>query len=152
MDQIILVCGNWIFEKKRWLFVIDNKRGCRILESNRQTSYDDCIRMVCADFALDNRVCDVVLSNKLSKKLSQQFAGDTPPVFISNSRQLHAFLGQLQKDTVRLCVKVKKKVMVESNRNGNKRPRNDLDGTVSEDEDQGYCIHITGLNRHRVFV
>ena len=91
--------------------------------------------MVYEDYGLDNSVCDVVLSYKLSKKLSQQLPGDTPPVFISNSRQLHAFLGQLQTDTVRLCVEVKEKVVLDSTRKGNKRARHDSDGTDSELED-----------------
>ncbi|KAG7548217.1 Zinc finger SWIM-type [Arabidopsis suecica] len=109
MNQVILVCGKWILEKNIWSFVIDNKRGCRVMEVNRETSYDQCIQMVFEDYGLQNRVCDVVLSYEISKMMSQSLPGDTPPVFISNSRQFHTFLGLLKSNTIRLCVEVKRK-------------------------------------------
>ncbi|EOA11958.1 hypothetical protein CARUB_v10012767mg [Capsella rubella] len=91
MKQVILVCGNWFFDNNKWLFAVDNKRGSRILEYNCQTSYDDCIGVVCEDYGLDNRLFDVVLSYKISKMLSQNLPGDTPPVIIGNSRQFNVF-------------------------------------------------------------
>ncbi|KAG7566373.1 Zinc finger SWIM-type [Arabidopsis suecica] len=115
MDQVILVCGKWIFENNKWSFIIDTNRGCRVLEANRETSYSQCIRMVMEDYGIENRGCDVVLSYKISKMLSQNLPDDTPPVIITNSRQFHSFLGQLKSDTIRLCVEVKKKVTIESN-------------------------------------
>ncbi|OAO89295.1 hypothetical protein AXX17_ATUG02110 (chloroplast) [Arabidopsis thaliana] len=32
MDQVILMCGKWVYEKTRWLFVVDSIKGCRVLE------------------------------------------------------------------------------------------------------------------------
>ncbi|XP_010472188.1 PREDICTED: uncharacterized protein LOC104751837 [Camelina sativa] len=71
--------------------------------------------MVYEDYRLDNKVFDVVLSYKISKRFLQDLPADTPPVIIDNSRQLHTFLGQLKRDTSRLCVEVKKKIRTDSN-------------------------------------
>ena len=54
MDQVILVCGKWVYEKTRWLFVVDSTKGCRVLEGNSQTSYDDFIQMVYEDYNIEN--------------------------------------------------------------------------------------------------
>ncbi|CAE5975823.1 unnamed protein product [Arabidopsis arenosa] len=141
MDQVILVCGKWIFENNKWSFIIDTNRGCRVLEANRETSYSQCIRMVMEDYGIENRGCDVVLSYKISKMLSQNLPDDTPPVIITNSRQFHSFLGQLKSDTIRLCVEVKKKVTIEAvgdDDDDDEETRfdycDDSDGTDSDDE------------------
>ncbi|XP_019099752.1 PREDICTED: uncharacterized protein LOC104784195 [Camelina sativa] len=115
MKHVILVCGNWIFDNNKWLFVVDNERRSRILQCNDQSKFDDCIEMVYEDYRLDNKVFDVVLSYKISKRLLQDLPSDTPPVIIDNSRQLHTFLGQLETVTGRLCVEVKKKIQTNLN-------------------------------------
>ncbi|XP_019101361.1 PREDICTED: uncharacterized protein LOC109124917 isoform X3 [Camelina sativa] len=132
MKQVILVCGNWIFDNNKWLFVVDNERGSRILQCNDQSRFDDCIGMVYEDYRLDNKVFDVVLSYKISKRLLQDLPGDTPPVIIDNSRQLHTFLGQLERDTGRLCVEVKKKIQTDLNHIGKKRGRDENDQVGEE--------------------
>lgn len=114
MEQVVLVCGKWMFDKSRWLFVVDNNRGCRILQGNSKTRYVDFIRMVYEDYGLDKRVWDVELSYMLPKKVSQKLPPDTPPVIIGNCRQFQTFLGQSKIDTVRLCVVVKEKAMGKS--------------------------------------
>jgi len=72
MDQIILVCGRWIFEKTKWLYVVDNGKGCRVLEGNSETNFHDFVPMVYEDYGLDNRLFEVLLSYKISNKKNYQ--------------------------------------------------------------------------------
>ncbi|XP_019086887.1 PREDICTED: uncharacterized protein LOC104718996 [Camelina sativa] len=128
MDHVIFVCGKWIYDEVKWLFVVDNKRGGRILDCNNQMSYDDCIQLVYKDYGLDEKVYDIWLSYKISKVLLQKLPSDTPPVFITNSRQFHGFLKQLKSDTLRLCVEVTAKV-----RSGSKKRARDDNVLVEGD-------------------
>ncbi|XP_019093349.1 PREDICTED: uncharacterized protein LOC109129530 [Camelina sativa] len=136
MKHVILVCGNWIFDNNKWLFVVDNERGSRILQCNDQSRFDDCIEMVYEDYRLDNKVFDVVLSYKISKRLLQDLPSDTPPVIIDNSRQLHTFLGQLERVTGRLCVEVKKKIQTDLNHKDSDDENFTMYGIPPEEEDQ----------------
>ncbi|EFH53815.1 predicted protein [Arabidopsis lyrata subsp. lyrata] len=120
-----LIRGRWFLSlyrngDRRWFLLLPvdapvTVGGCRVMEVNRETSYDQCIQMVFEDYGLQKRVCDVVLSYEISKMMSQSLPGDTPPVFISNSRQFHTFLGLLKSNTIRLCVEVKRKNSTHSN-------------------------------------
>ncbi|KAG7603880.1 hypothetical protein ISN45_At05g029440 [Arabidopsis thaliana x Arabidopsis arenosa] len=87
-------------------------KGCRVLEGNSQTSYDDFIQMVYEDYNVEKSVFEVILSYKISK--SKQLPADTPPVLIGNNRQFQSYLGQTKNATVRLCVELKEKVLYES--------------------------------------
>jgi len=98
MDQIILVCGRWIFEKTIWLFVVDNSKSCRVLEGNSQTNFHDFVPMVYDDYGLDNRLFEVVFKISISKKLP----ADTPHVIIGNNRQFQGFLGHMKNEIARL--------------------------------------------------
>ncbi|KAG7594011.1 Transposase MuDR plant [Arabidopsis thaliana x Arabidopsis arenosa] len=109
MEQIILVCGKWIYDK-RWLLIVNNKRGSWMLAAGDRTRYEDFIEMVYEDYGLDQRFSDVQLSYMFPKKILQKLPLDTPPVCVGNCRQLQSFLGQAKVDTVRLCVEVKDKV------------------------------------------
>lgn len=126
LEQIILVRGKWIYEKHRWFFVVDSKRGSRILKANGHTRFDDFIDMVYDDYGLDKQMCDVKLSYMFPKKILLKLPQDTPPVFVENGSQFQSFLGQLKSEIVRLCVEVNEKVVVEGDedcKRQSKRPK-----------------------------
>ncbi|KAL1224311.1 Protein FAR1-RELATED SEQUENCE 6 [Cardamine amara subsp. amara] len=110
MEQVVLVCGKWKFERNKWLFVVDVKRGSRMLAVVDSMRYENFIEMVFEDYELDKRIYDVQLSYMFPKKIMQKLPQDTPPVYVSNSRQFQVFLGQSKVDMLRLCVELKDKV------------------------------------------
>lgn len=105
MEEILLVCGKWKFEKTRWVFRVDEDSGCRMLYANENTSYEDFVAMVYEDFAVDDRKFDVRLSYMLRKSW-QKIPLDTPPVFVTNARQLMGYLRQAKGESVRMCVQI----------------------------------------------
>ncbi|KAL1195102.1 hypothetical protein V5N11_008864 [Cardamine amara subsp. amara] len=148
MEQIILVCGKWRFEKCRWLFVVDAKRGSRILEADDSPNYENFIGMVFEDYGLDNRVYDVVLSYMFPKKIMQKLPQDTPPVYVENCRQLKTFLGQSKADMLRLCVEVKDKMDIKKTLHDEvpKAEENDEDGNDDDESRFDYCDDSDGTD------
>ncbi|KAL1213816.1 hypothetical protein V5N11_009993 [Cardamine amara subsp. amara] len=141
MEEIIIVCGKWRFEKCRWLFVVDAKRGSRILEADDSLNYENFIGMVFEDYGLDNRVYDVELSYMFPKKIMQKLPQDTPLVYVENYRQFKTFLGQSKADMLRLCVEVKDKMDIKKTLHVEvpKAEENDEDGNDDDESRFDYC-------------
>ncbi|KAF3593549.1 hypothetical protein DY000_02022168 [Brassica cretica] len=53
MDHIILVCGKWKFERKKWLFEVDNDQGSKLLAANEETRYEDFVKIIYEDYEVD---------------------------------------------------------------------------------------------------
>ena len=49
MDHIIFVCGKWKFERKKWLFEVDNDQDSKLLAAE-ETRYEDFLKFIYEDF------------------------------------------------------------------------------------------------------
>ena len=50
MDHIILVCGKCKFERKKWLFEMNNDQASKLLASNEETRYEDFVKIIYEDY------------------------------------------------------------------------------------------------------
>ncbi|KAG2328553.1 hypothetical protein Bca52824_011281 [Brassica carinata] len=151
MEEVIAVCGQWLFEKDKWMFHVDSRRGSKVIPVSDKTSFEDMINMVYEDYGLDKRHVNIELSYMLGRKSLMKLTRDTPPVKIGNFLQLQGFFCLLQSDKVPLCVEVtfrdNMKTMKQINQSDCNHDEdsdtdgelfdycNDSDGATSDDED-----------------
>lgn len=104
MDPVIIVSGNWI-KKNRYVFTPDS-RGCIVLHADEKTTHDELAKSVLDDYGLNESSHQIQLSYQFSNKALKTMAHDTPPVYISNTRQLQIFLSLRKTERLRLCVEI----------------------------------------------
>ena len=109
MDHIILVCGKWKFERKKWLFEVDNDQGSKLLAANEETRYEDFVKIIYEDYEVDFAEHELELTYVLPKRNLVKENLDTPPVKVRNDRKFHGFLCLHKVENVRLCVEFKLK-------------------------------------------
>jgi len=68
MMDVIVVCGQWLFEKDKWMFHVDSRRGSKVIPVNDDTNLEDMINMVYEDYDLDRGHVNLELSYMLSRK------------------------------------------------------------------------------------
>ena len=107
MDPVIIVSGNWI-KKNRYVFQPDS-RGCIVLQVDEKTTLDELAKSVLDDYGLNEWSHQIQLSYMFSNKALKTMAHDTPPVYISNTRQLQNFLSLRKIEKLRLCVEIREK-------------------------------------------
>ncbi|XP_013713590.2 uncharacterized protein LOC106417312 [Brassica napus] len=104
MDPVIIVSGNWI-KKNKYVFNVDS-RGCKVLHLDEKTTYEDFTKSVLDDYGLNDLKDHIQLSYMFSNKALKTMAHDTPPVYVSNTRQLQGFLSLKKIEQLRLCVEI----------------------------------------------
>ncbi|XP_010496594.1 PREDICTED: uncharacterized protein LOC104773645 [Camelina sativa] len=103
-QDIVLACGRWRVDKKRWLFDVDTSKGCRIIVADKETNFEDFTAMVFDDFGF----CEGTSAIKLSYMLDRYKKSGCymPPMIVSNGRQFQNFLKQRRGELIRLCVEI----------------------------------------------
>ncbi|XP_013704206.1 uncharacterized protein LOC106407905 [Brassica napus] len=104
MDPVVIVSGNWI-KKNRYVFNVD-RRGCRVLHLDEKTIHEDFAKTVLEDYRLNDLRDHIQLSYMFSNKALKTMAHDTPPVYVSNTRQLQGFLSLKKIEQLRFCVEI----------------------------------------------
>jgi len=99
MDTIVIFSGN------RYVFNID-RRGCRVLHLDEKTTHEDFAKTVLDDYRLNDLRDHIQLSYMFSNKALKTMAHDTPPVYVSNTRQLQGFLSLKKIEQLCLCVEI----------------------------------------------
>lgn len=134
MDPVIIVSGNWI-KKNRYVFQPDS-RGCIVLQADEKTTLDELANSVLDDYGLNEWSHQIQLSYIFSNKALKTMAHDTPPVYVSNTRQLQIFLSLRKIEKLRLCVEITEKEDGEISRKdggeNSKRLYEDYEAEVSE--------------------
>ncbi|XP_056852680.1 uncharacterized protein LOC108830060 [Raphanus sativus] len=103
MDLVIIVSGNWV-KKNKYVFNTDI-RGCRVLHLDEDSTYEVFAKSVLDDYGLE--MSDhIQLSYMFSNKSLKTMAHDTPPVYVSNTRQLKGFVTLKKIEQLRLCVEI----------------------------------------------
>ena len=121
MDPVFIVSGKWI-KKYRYVFNPDS-RGCRVLHLDEETTHEEFSKCVLDDYRLNELSHEIQLSYMFSNKSLKKMAHDTPPVYVSNNRQLQGFLSLKKSEQLRLCVEIMEKKDVEMNRNDRAREK-----------------------------
>ncbi|CAN7124185.1 unnamed protein product [Brassica rapa subsp. narinosa] len=104
MDPVIIVSGTWI-KKNKYVFNVDS-RGCKFLHLDEKTTHEDFEKSVLEDYGLNDLKDHIQLSYMFSNKALKTMAHDTPPVYMSNTRQLQGFLSLKKIERLRLCVEI----------------------------------------------
>ncbi|CAN6898910.1 unnamed protein product, partial [Brassica oleracea] len=104
MDPVVIVSGNWI-KKNIYVFNVDS-RGCRVLHLDEKTTHVDFAKSVLDDYGLNDLRDHIQLSYMFLNKALKTMAHDTPPVYVSNTRQLQGFLSLKKIEQLRLCVEI----------------------------------------------
>ncbi|KAF2598675.1 hypothetical protein F2Q68_00011405 [Brassica cretica] len=93
---------------KGWKFLVDEEKGSRLLTLDTSKTFDNLRVMVCEDFGTDVNLINIEMSYLPSDLV---IGLDSPPVFITNDRQLKNFLTYVKtKASTRLCVCIRSKV------------------------------------------
>ncbi|XP_013713321.2 uncharacterized protein LOC106417000 [Brassica napus] len=103
------ILGFWRSSKtKGWKFLVDEETGGRLLTLDTSKTFNNLRVMVCEDFRTDVNLVNIELSYLPSDLV---IGLDSPPVFITNDRQLKKFLTYVKtKASTRLCVCIRSKV------------------------------------------
>ncbi|XP_048631005.1 uncharacterized protein LOC106447796 [Brassica napus] len=104
MDLVIIVSGNWI-KKNKYVFKADS-RGCRVLHLDENSTHEAFAKYVLDDYGLNEMNDHIQLSYMFSNKSLKTMAHDTPPVYVSNTRQLQGFVALKKIEQLRLCVEI----------------------------------------------
>ncbi|XP_048634998.1 uncharacterized protein LOC125608615 [Brassica napus] len=104
MDLVITVSGNWI-KKNKYVFNADS-RGCRVLHLDENSTHEAFAKSVLDDYGLNEMSDHIQLSYIFSNKSLKTMAHDTPPVYVSNTRQLQGFVALKKIEQLRLCVEI----------------------------------------------
>ena len=106
--HIYAYSGFWRSSKtKGWKFLVDEEKGGKLLTLNTSKTFDNLRVMVCEDFGTDVNLVNIELSYLPSDLV---IGLDSPPVFITNDRQLKKFLTYVKnKASTRLCVCIRSK-------------------------------------------
>ncbi|XP_033138465.1 uncharacterized protein LOC117129170 [Brassica rapa] len=102
MYLVIIVSGNWI-KKNKYVFNADS-RGCRVLHLDENSTHEAFAKSVLDDYGLNEMSDHIQLSYMFSNKALK--AHDTPPVYVSNTRQLQGFVALKKIEQLRLCVEI----------------------------------------------
>ena len=90
-----------------WGFLVDEEKGGRLLTLDTSSSFENLKAMVCEDFGIDVNMVNIELSYLPSDLV---IGIDSPPIFITNDRQLKNFLTYVKnKASTRLCVCIRSK-------------------------------------------
>ena len=100
--------GLWKSSKRSgWRFLVDEVKGGRLLTLDTSKTFDNLRVMVCEDFGIDVNMVNIELSYLPSDLV---IGIDSPPVFITNDRQLKNFLTYVKnKASTRLSVCIRSK-------------------------------------------
>ncbi|CAN6870630.1 unnamed protein product [Brassica oleracea var. botrytis] len=104
MDPVIIVSGKWI-KKNIYVFNVDS-RGCRVLHLDEKTTHEDFAKSVLDDYGLNDLRDHIQLSYMFSNKALKTMVHNTPPVYVSNTRQLQGFVSLKKIERLRFCVEI----------------------------------------------
>ncbi|XP_013645439.1 uncharacterized protein LOC106350044 [Brassica napus] len=135
--HIYAYSGFWRSSKtKGWKFLVDEETGGRLLTLDTSKTFDNLRVMVSEDFGTDLNLVNIELSYLPSDLV---IGLDSPPVFITNDRQLQNFLTYVKtKASTRLCVCIRSKVGFNLNEEPAELPNREevgMSGEVSDDID-----------------
>lgn len=107
-QEIVMMCGDWRFEKNRWLFFVNNSCGSRVVRADPSIKFEDFVSMVVKEFGFEKFGKEIMFSYMLPKKILVNLPADTRYVIVGNNQQFQGFLHLCKEFSTRLCVTLKK--------------------------------------------
>ncbi|KAF3532832.1 hypothetical protein DY000_02040524 [Brassica cretica] len=101
---LTVVYGEWLFRDNCWDFVVDNVKGTRMCFLSDSSTHADLVEMAQEDYNLDTNREVVDFTYSLPEEMMQQMAPDTPPIHVTNDRQVRNLIEICKTHDVRLCV------------------------------------------------
>ncbi|KAF3543583.1 hypothetical protein DY000_02007433 [Brassica cretica] len=88
MAQLPVVYGEWVVKGSLWEFVANNWKGGRMFLVPNGCTHGELLEMAQEDYDLDKKIEKVVLTYSLPDVILQQMTQDTPPMHVTNDRQV----------------------------------------------------------------
>ncbi|ESQ44546.1 hypothetical protein EUTSA_v10003478mg [Eutrema salsugineum] len=106
--QLPVVFGEWVMGAQSWHFVVDNRKGGRLFFLNDGCTHGELLAMALDDYMLDGKTDSVSITYALPDSMLANMAPDTPPMHITNDRQVQSLIGLSKTHVIRLCVSSRK--------------------------------------------
>ena len=112
MAQLPVVYGEWVVKGSLREFVVNNRKGGRMFLVSDGCTHGELLEMALEDYGQDKKIEKVVLTYSLPDVILQQMAPDTPPMHVTNDRQVQNLIELAKTHFVRLCVSSQSKLEI----------------------------------------
>ena len=137
MDPIVIVSSNWI-KKNIYVFNV-NRRECRVLlHLDEKTTHEDFAKSGLDDYGLNDLRDHIHLSYMFSNKALKKMAHDTPPLYVSNTRELQGFLSLKKIEQLRLCVEITDNKYDRAREKSNENDCSQVEASEVQSRDENY--------------
>ncbi|CAA7056366.1 unnamed protein product [Microthlaspi erraticum] len=105
----IMVClasvyGVWTIRDRKWYFEVDKTRGGRMFYLQDDCKHEELVEMVVNDYMLQVNGELLELSYPLPAAMMEKLPTDSPPMYVTNDRQVGSLVELCKEHVVRLCV------------------------------------------------
>ncbi|ESQ51087.1 hypothetical protein EUTSA_v10023077mg [Eutrema salsugineum] len=118
MAQIPVVYGEWKIEENSWHFVVDMGKGERMWFLNDGCTLGELTEMARVDYNLGKKIELIELTYSLPVSMLQTMAPYTPPMHVTNDKQVSSLIALSRVHMVRLCVSSRVEMDTEENQEG----------------------------------
>ncbi|CAA7040429.1 unnamed protein product [Microthlaspi erraticum] len=135
MVNIASVYEEWVRkDNMASVFEVDYRKGGRMFCLRDGCTHDELVQMALDDYSVNKHGLE--LSYSLPEPFVQQTSSiDSPPVYVTNDRQVHSSIELSRTHVVRLCVSSQGNADVEDNVHGRKSENHDDEFSDDCDED-----------------
>ncbi|KAG5410980.1 hypothetical protein IGI04_007299, partial [Brassica rapa subsp. trilocularis] len=88
MAQTPVVYGEWVVKGFLWDFVVNNRKGGRMFLVPDGCTHGELHEMALKDYGMDKKIEKVALTYSLPDVILQQMTPDTPPMRVTNDKQV----------------------------------------------------------------
>ncbi|CAA7049419.1 unnamed protein product [Microthlaspi erraticum] len=98
------VYGAWTMRNRKWYFEVEKKRGGRMLCLRDGCTHAELVEIVVNDYMLQLNDELLELPYPLPTAMMESMPTDSPPMYITNDRQVYNLVELCKKHVLRLCV------------------------------------------------
>ncbi|CAG7885692.1 unnamed protein product, partial [Brassica rapa] len=134
MAQTPVVYGEWVVKGFLWDFVVNNRKGGRMFLVPDGCTHGELHEMALKDYGMDKKIEKVALTYSLPDVILQQMTPDTPPMHVTNDKQVRNLIELDKTHFLRLYVSSQSQVEAGV----------DDDVDVSDGDDSNFADDDTG--------
>ncbi|VVA99242.1 unnamed protein product [Arabis nemorensis] len=105
MVLLVVVYGEWAIQDKVWQFVVDNLKGGRLCFFSDYCTHCYLLEMAKDEYKVESNLVEITYS--LPESMLQHMAPDTPPMHVTNDRQVQNLIELSRAHVIRLCVSIR---------------------------------------------
>ncbi|CAA7051709.1 unnamed protein product [Microthlaspi erraticum] len=94
----------WTIRDRKWYFEVDKTRGGRMFYLQDDCKHEELVEMVVNDYMLQVNGELLELSYPLPAAMMEKLPTDSPPMYVTNDRQVGSLVELCKEHVVRLCV------------------------------------------------